>query len=96
MRKSLITFFMLFVTFVFAFVCAYSLFDTVQEADFLWAKKYEDRDVGALCAEKSGNLADVCVSTAFFSALPIPLFELLPSFFSPNTLLVTTLSVLRC
>jgi hypothetical protein len=96
MRKRPITFFMLFVTLLFAFVCAYSLFDKVREADFLSGNKYEDRDIEGLYAEKGSNLAGVVVSTALFSPLPDTLFRLSPSFFSPNTLLVTTLSVLRC
>jgi len=80
MKKRPIPFFMVFVTFVFVFVCAYSLFDTVREADFLWAKKYEDRDVEELSAEKSGNLADVLVSTVYFSPLQIPCLNHSPAF----------------
>ena len=96
MEKRPIHFFRLFVTLLFAFACAYSLFDTMREADFLSANKYEARDSGVLCAEKGSNLDGVLGSPAIFSAPPDTFFEFLPSFSSPNTLLVRTFSVLRC
>jgi hypothetical protein len=96
MRKKHIIFFTLFVTLLFAFVCSYSLFDKVREADFLSGQKYEDRDIEDVYAEKGSNLDGVLVSVTFFSPLPDPFFQFLPSFFSPNTLLVKTFSVLRC
>jgi len=84
------------VTFFFVFACVYSLFDTVREADFFSDNKYEERDSEVLYAEKGSSLDGVLVSSNLFSPLPDTLFELLPSFFSSNTLLVMTLSVLRC
>ena len=96
MEKRPIHFFRLFVTLLFAFVCSYSLFDTVQEADIFSDNKYEDRDDEGLYAEKVSNLDGALVSPALFSPLPDTLFEFLPGFFSPNTLWVTTFSVLRC
>jgi hypothetical protein len=96
MGKKPIIFFRLFVTLLFAFACAYSLFDTVREADFFSDKKYEARDIEDLCAEKGSNLDAVLVSPTLFLPLPDTLFEFFPVFFSPNTLLVTTFSVLRC
>jgi hypothetical protein len=96
MRKSPHIFFTLFVTLLFVFACPYSLFDVVQEADFCSHQKYEDRDTENLYAEKGINLDGVLVSATLFSPLPDPFFEFLPSFFSPNTLLGTTFSVLRC
>jgi hypothetical protein len=96
MEKRPINFFRLFVTLLFAFACAYSLFDTVREADLFSDNKYEDREDEGLYAEKGSNLDSVLVSPSLFSPLPDTLFEFLPGFFSPNTLLVTTFSVLRC
>jgi hypothetical protein len=96
MEKGRIIFFRLLVSVLFAFACAYSLFDTVREADFLSGHKYEDRDSEGLCTEKGGNLDAVLVSPTLFSPIPAIFFEFLPGFFSPNTLLVTTLFVLRC
>jgi hypothetical protein len=96
MRKKSIIFFTLFVTLLFAFACAYSLFDIVQEADIFSGQKYEGRDIEDLYAEKGINLVAVLVSATLFPPLPDPFFEFLPSFFSPNTLWVTTFSVLRC
>ena len=96
MEKRPIHFFRLFVTLLFALVCSYSLFDTVQEADLFSDSKYEDRDDTGLYAEKGSHLDAALVSPALFSSLPDILFEFLPSFFPPNILLVATLSVLRC
>jgi len=96
MEKRDIHFFRLFVTLLFAFVCSYSLFDTIEEADSFSDNKYEDRDDDCLYAEKVTNLEAVLLSPTLFSALPETLLEFLPSFFSPNTLLLTTFSVLRC
>jgi hypothetical protein len=96
MEKRSNIFFVLFVTLLFAFVCPYSLFDIVREADFLSGQKYEDRDIENLYAEKGSNLGGVLVSATLFSPLPDPFFEFLPSFFFPNTLLVAIFSVLRC
>ena len=96
MEKRPIYFFRLFVTLLFAFACAYSLFDIVREADFLSGQKYEDRDIEDVNAEKGSNLDGALASATLFSPLPHPFFEFFPSFFSPNTLLVTTFSILRC
>ncbi len=96
MRKKPNFFFQLFVIFFFAFACPYSLFDVVQEADFLSQQKYEARDIEGLYAEKGSNLDGVLVSATLFSPLPDPFFEYLFSFSSPNPLRVTTFSVLRC
>jgi hypothetical protein len=95
MGKRPIYLFRLLVTLFFVFACAYSLFDTVREADFFSDNKYEERDIEGLCAEKGSNLGGVLVSLTFFSPLPDTLFKFLPGFFSPSTLLVTTFSVLR-
>jgi hypothetical protein len=96
MEKRPSNFFTLFVALVFIYACSYSLFDTVQEADFFSKKKYEGRDVEGFYAEKVSNLDAVLVSSTLFLPLPDTLFEFLPGFFSSNTLLVTTLAVLRC
>jgi hypothetical protein len=96
MRKKAVLFFILFVTFLFAFACAYSLFDKVREADFLSHQKYEGRDIQGLYAGKGSNLDGVLVSATLFSPFPDIYFEFPPSFFSSNTLLVTPFSVLRC
>jgi hypothetical protein len=96
MEKRSIIFFRFFVTLLFAFACAYSLFDTVREADFFSNKKYEARDIEDLCAEKGSNLDAVLVSPTLFLPLSDTFFEFFPVFFSTNTLLVTTFSVLRC
>ena len=96
MEKRPINFFRLSLTLLFAFACAYSLFDTVPEADLFSENKYEDRDNECLYVEKGNNLDGMLVSPTLFSPLPDTFFEFLPSFLSPNTLLVTTLSVLRC
>jgi len=96
MGKRPIIFFRLFVALLFAFACSFSLFDSLREADFFSDNKYEDRDVEGLYAEKGSNLDGVLVSPTLFSPLADTLFEFLPGFFSPNTFLVKTPSVLRC
>jgi hypothetical protein len=96
MEKRPIIFFMLFVTLLFAFACAYSPFDKVREVDLFSDKKYEDLDIEVLYAEKEISLEGVLVSATLFSPFSDIFFEFLPSFFSPNTLLVTTFWVLRC
>ncbi len=96
MGKRRIIFFRLLVSVLFVFACNYSLFDTVREADIFFSTKYEDRDSDGVYAEKVSNLDSALVSSNLFSPLPDTLFESLPGFFSPDTLLVTTLSVLRC
>lgn len=96
MEKKPAIFFILLVTFLFAFACAYSLFDKVQEADFLSHQKYEGMDIEDLYAEKGSNLEGVLVSATRFPPLPNPILEFLPGFFSSNTLWVPTFSVLRC
>lgn len=96
MGKRRIFFFRLLVSVLFAFAGDYSLFDTVEDADFFFATQYEDRDSEGLYVEKGSNLDGVPVSPALFSPLPDTFFEFLPSFFLPKTILVTTFSVLRC
>jgi hypothetical protein len=96
MEKRPGNFFTLFVTLLFAFACAYSLFDTVREADLFSDNKYEARDSENLLAEKGKTLDSVLVSPHLFSLLPDTFFEFLPSFFSRNNILVVTVSVLRC
>ncbi len=96
MEKRRIILFRLSLSVLLVFACGYSLFDTVREADIFSYNKYEDRDSEGLYAEKGSNLDGVFVSPILFSPLLDTLFEFLPSFFSPNTLLVTALSVLRC
>jgi hypothetical protein len=96
MEKRPSNFFRLFVALLFAFACAYSLFDSMREADFFSDNKYEERDSEGLYAEKGSNLDGVLVSSNLFSPLPDTFFEFLPGFFSPNTLLVPTFSILRC
>jgi hypothetical protein len=96
MEKKPIIFLVLFVTFLFGFACAYSLFDKVQEADFLSHQKYEDRDIQDLYAEKGISMDGALASATLFPPFPDTFSEFLPSFLSPNTHLVTTFSVLRC
>jgi hypothetical protein len=96
MEKKPIIFLVLFVAFLFAFACAYSLFDKVQEADFLSHQKYEGPDLQDLYAEKGFGLDVVLISATLFSPLPDIFFEFLPSFFSANIPWVTPFSVLRC
>jgi hypothetical protein len=96
MEKKPIIFLVLFVTFLFAFPCAYSIFDEVQDADFLSHQKYEGRDIRDIYAEKGSNLDGVLVSATFFPPLPNPPWEFLPSFFFSNIFWVPAFSVLRC
>ena len=96
MGKRPAIFFILLVTFLFTFACAYSLFDKVQEADFLSHQKYEGRDIQDLYTEKGIGLDATLISATLFPPLPNLFLEFLPSFFSSNTFWVTTFSVLRC
>jgi hypothetical protein len=96
MKKRPIIFLPLFVTLLLAFASAYSFFDTVREADLFSESKYEERDMEGVCAEKASNLDGALVSTNLFSPLPDAFFKFLPGFCSPDILLVTTFSVLRC
>ncbi len=96
MGKRPSNFFTLFVTLLFAFACTYTLFDTMREADFFSDRKYEKQDIGGLYGEKGSTLDGVLVSPNLFSLHPDTLFKLLPGSFPSNTLLVATLSVLRC
>jgi hypothetical protein len=96
MEKKPINLFKLILALLFAFACPYSLFDVVQEADFCFDQNYEGRDIEDLCAKKGSNLDGVLVSATLFPPLSNSLLEFLPSFFSPNTFLVTTYPVLRC
>jgi hypothetical protein len=96
MKREPLTLIVLCMTFLFAFTCAYSLFNAVREADFLSVKKYEAQDIEDLYAEKQRHADAALISPALFSLLPDILFEFLPSFFSSHTLSITTFSVLRC
>jgi hypothetical protein len=96
MRKKAVLFFTLFVTLLFAFACAYSLFDKVREADFLSDSRYEDCDIEGVYAEKASNLDGMLVSAGLFPPSLDTSFEFLPSYFSEPTHLVTTFSALRC
>ncbi len=96
MRKRPINFFRLFVILLFAFACVYTLFDTMREADFFSDIKYEERDIGSPYAEKVSNLDAVLVSPTLFSPLPDTFIEFVSCFFFSSTLLIPTLSVLRC
>ena len=96
MKRGRCTFF-LFMAFLFAFTCAYSLFDEIREADFFSARKYEATDIDDVYAEKQSSPDAALLSPALFSPLPGILFEFLPnSVSSPNTLLRPFFSVLRC
>ena len=87
----------LFMVFLLAFTCAYSLFDAIREADFLSREKYEQTDIDDVYAEKQSSPDAALLSAALFSPLPGILFEFLPnSVSSPNTLLRPFFSVLRC
>jgi hypothetical protein len=96
MGKRRIIFFRLLVCLLFVFACDDSLPDTVREDDFFSGNEYEQRDIEDLYAEKGSNLDGALVSPTLFSPLPDTLFKFLPSSFSPDTLLVTTPSILRC
>ena len=96
LKKELRTF-ILFMAFLFAFTCAYSLFDAIREADFLSGKKYEATDIEDLYAEKQSSPHAALVSPTLFSPLLDMLFGFVPiSSSSPNTLFITTFSILRC
>jgi hypothetical protein len=96
MGKRPIIFFRFLVSVLLVLACGYSLFDKVREGDIFSYNKYEDRDSEGFYAEKGSNLDGVLVSPTLFLSLADTLFEFLPCFFSSNTLLVTTFSVLRC
>jgi hypothetical protein len=96
MEKRRIIFFRLLVSVLLVFACGYSLFDKAREADIFSYNKYEDRDSEGVYAEKVSHLDGVLVSPTLFSPLADILFEFPPRFFSSNTLLVVTFSVLRC
>jgi hypothetical protein len=83
-------------TFLFAFTCAYSLFNVLTEADLLSGKKYEAQDIEDLYAEKQSHADAALVSPALFSLLPDIIFEILPTSSTPNILFTPTFSVLRC
>ena len=95
MKRKSHTLIILLVLF-FDVACVYSSFNALVEADFLSGKKYEDRDVEQVYAEKQSNPDAVLVSPALFIPLPDIIFEVLPDFSSPNTLFTQTFSVLRC
>ena len=86
----------LFMTFVFAFTCAYSLFDAIREADFLSRNKYEATDIQEVYAEKQSSPVAALVSPALFSPLLDIIFGFLLSSSTPNILFSPTFSVLRC
>ena len=96
MKRKSHTLIILLVILLFDVACVYSSFDALVEADFLSGKKYEDRDVEEVYAEKQSNPDAVLVSPALFIPLPGIIFEVLPSFSSLNTLFTQTYSVLRC
>jgi len=96
MKRKSHTLIILLVILLFDVACVYSSFDALVEADFLSGKKYEDRDVEEVYAEKQSNPDAVLVSPALFIPLPGILLEVLPDFSSPNTLFTQTFSVLRC
>jgi len=88
--------FILFMAFLFAFTCAYSLFDAIREADFLSGKKYEATDIEDVYAEKQSSPNAALVSPTLFSPLLDIIFGFLPSSSTPNLLFTPTFSVLRC
>jgi len=88
--------FFLFMAFLFAFICAYSLFDEIREADFFSARKYEATDIEEVYAEKQSSPDAVLVSPALFAPLLGIILGFLPSFSTPNILFTPTPSVLRC
>ena len=96
MKRDRHTLIILLVVLLFNVACVYSSFDAVVEADFLSGKKYETRDADEVYAEKQSNPDAVLVSPALFTPLPGVIFEFLPSFAFPNTLLTETFSILRC
>jgi hypothetical protein len=96
LKKEPITLFIAFMAFLFAFTCAYSLFDAIREADFLSGKKYEATDIGDVYAEKQSSPDAALVSPTLFLPLLDTLFEFPLGSSSPNTLFIQTFSVLRC
>jgi hypothetical protein len=96
MKRERLTLIILFMTFLFAFTCAYSLFNVLTEADLLCGKKYEAQDIEDLYAEKQSNPVTALVIPALFPPLPDILFEFLPTSSTPNILFTPTFSVLRC
>jgi len=88
--------FILFMAFLFAFTCAYSLFDAIREADFLSGKKYEATDIEDVYAEKQSSPDAALVSPTLFSPLLDIIFGFLPSSSTPNIFFTPTFSVLRC
>src|SRR5271157_5412672 len=95
-QKEPITLFLAFMAFLFAFTCAYSLFDAIREADFLSGKKYEAQDIDDLYAEKQSSPDAALVSPTLFLPLLDTLFEFPLGSSSPNILFIQTFSVLRC
>ena len=81
---------------LFEFACAYNVFNTVAEADFLSGKKYEARDIEEVYAEKQSNPDLGLISPALCTFLPGIILEFFPSFPPPNILSIQTFSVLRC
>jgi hypothetical protein len=96
LQKEPITLFIAFMAFLFAFTCAYSLFDAIREADFLSGNKYEATDVEDVYAEKQSSPDAVLVSLTLFSPLLDILFEFPLGSSSPNPHFNQTFSVLRC
>ena len=96
MKRNSHTLIILLVILFFDVACVYSSFDALVEADFLSGNKYETRDVEEVYVEKQSNPDMVLVSPALFIPLPGIIFEVLPSFSSPNTLFTQIYPVLRC
>ena len=96
MKKKSHIFVTLLVILLFDVACVYSSFNVVVEADFLSGKKFEARDNEQVYAEKQNSPDAVLVSPTLFTPLPGIIFGILPSFFSPQTLVTQTFSVLRC
>lgn len=95
-KKEPNTLFFAFMAFLFAFTCAYSLFNVLTEADFLSGKRYEAQDIDDLYAEKQSNPYVAFVLPILFSSLLDTLFEFPLCSSSPSTLFIQTFSVLRC
>jgi len=89
--------YILFLAFLFAFTCEYSLFDAIREADFLSGNKYEQTDVEDVYAEKQSSPDVALVFPSLFPPLLNILFELFGnSVSSLITLFLPLFSVLRC
>ena len=95
-KRGPLTLSVVFMAFLFAFTCSYSLFDATREADFLSGKKYEATDIEDLYAEKQSSPHAALVSPALFLPLRDTLFEFPLGPSSPNTFFIQTFSVLRC